>query len=178
MNAKKILKTAAYSLICDHDIDDITVNMILEAAEISKKTFYRYYPDKYALANEIYDDLFSVPTYDTERDPDEAWEELYIQQFALFRAEQDFVRHLYSSKAQGCTTDHEIEVILKYDRERLRQMGADPDDPRIMFALEAKDVSGTYAMRKWILGGMKESDKEMAIRFKLILPAILISYFT
>ena len=51
-------------------------------------------------------------------------------------------------------------------------------DPRIMFAIEAKDVGGTYMMRDWILGGMQVSDSEMVTRFQLIIPQLLVPYFT
>ena len=50
--------------------------------------------------------------------------------------------------------------------------------PRIQFAIEAKDVGGTWAMRDWILGGMQVSDEEMAERFALVIPKILLPYYT
>lgn len=178
MNAKKILKRETYQLLVEKDIDDTTVAEILGKAEISRQTFYRYYTDKYALANDIYDDLFTKPVYEQKDTGAMQWEDLYRLQFQLYRKHLDFARHVFSSRIQGCTTEHEIHTILNFDRKWIRERGGNPDDPRIQFALEAKDISGTYAMRKWILTGMKESDEEMVERFRLILPANLVAYYS
>lgn len=178
MNAKKILKKETYGLLVEKDIDNITVAEILKRADVSRQTFYRYYPDKYALANDIYDDLFTRPVYEFQSPGTTQWEDIYRFQFSLYRKLLDFARHVFGSRVQGCTTEHEIHVILEFDRKWIRERGGDSNDPRIRFALEAKDVSGTYAMRKWILSGMKESDEEMVERFRLILPSNLVSYYT
>ena len=39
-------------------------------------------------------------------------------------------------------------------------------------------MGGTWAMRDWILGGMQVSDEEMAERFALVIPKILLPYYT
>lgn len=41
-------------LVENNPIRDVHTNMILDKAECSKSTFYRYFPDKYALMNYIY----------------------------------------------------------------------------------------------------------------------------
>lgn len=89
----------------------------------------------------------------------------------------DFVRHLYSSRETGCTVDFEIASTIRFDKAILSRKGADLKNPRIIFAIEAKDVGGTYAMRDWILAGMQVEDEEMVERFRLIIPQILVPYF-
>ena len=177
MNAKKLLKEAAYQAIVKKPIEDVTLKEILSRAEVSKQTFYRYYKDKYELANEVYYELTQRGIIEpeqvrTERD----WREMYLRQFALFREHLDFIRHLYSSRETGCTVDYEIMSTVRFDKAILARNGADVKDPRIMFAIEAKDVGGTYAMRDWILGGMQVSDEEMVERFLLVIPPILLPY--
>lgn len=54
MNAKKIIAEAAFSLFKERPFDDITVQMILDKAEVSRKTFYKYYFDKYELMELFY----------------------------------------------------------------------------------------------------------------------------
>jgi len=178
MNCKKLLKQAMVDCLQQKDIDAITVREILDRAEVSKQTFYRYYADKYALGNEVYDDFFSTPIYPKERITTlEEWEALYQRQFAAFRRHLPLVKHLYHSRVQGCAVEHEIALTLQFDREFLRHKGVDVEDPLIRFALEAKDVSGTYAMRRWILEGMKVPDREMVRWFRAILPQVLVEYY-
>lgn len=179
MNCKKLLKQAMISCLQQKNIDDITVQEILKAAEVSKQTFYRYYADKYALGNDVYDDFFTRPIYpETPVTTMAEWESLYLKQFTAFREHLTLVQHLYKSRAQGCAVEHEIQQTLEFDRGFLQRKGIDVQEPLIQFALEAKDVSGTYAMRKWILDGMTISDKEMVRWFRAILPQVLIPYFS
>ena len=178
MNARILLKKAAYDLISEKPIENLNTKNILELAEVSKQTFYRYYKDKYDLANEIYkelvqDNIVSPSKINTIDD----WETMYRKQFKVFRDNIDFIRHLYSSSETSCTVEYEIQETIKLDRELLKKRGADINDPRIMFAIQAKDVGGTYMMRDWILGGMQVSDDEMVERFKLIIPNVLVPFF-
>ena len=177
MNAKKLLKEAAYRLITQKPIENIKLKTILDAAEVSKQTFYRYYADKYELANELYYELTQKDIIDAEMVHSRAdWEDMYLRQFRTFRQHMDFVKLLYTSKETGCTLDYEIESTIKLDKILLSRNGADITDPRIMFAIEAKDVGGTYAMRDWILGNMQVADEEMVQRFLMIIPHILLPY--
>lgn len=167
-----------YGIVSRKAVEQVSVREIVEAAEVSKQTFYRYYKDKYELVNELYFELFQkdiiVPeNLETEND----WRNIYIRQFSAFRKHLDFVKHLFSSKETGCTLDYEIELTIRFDKEILKKKGADITDPRILFAVEAKDIGGTYAMRDWILGGMQVADEEMVKRFELIIPQILLPFY-
>ena len=178
MNAKKFLKAAAYELICRKPVEKLSTKAIFEKAEVSRQTFYRLYQDKYSLANEIYDELTQQNIIDPESvSTHQDWHDMYLRQFTAYREHLDFIKHLFSSRETGCTLDHEIEMIIAFDREYIRRKGGDVDDPRIQFAIEAKDVGGTWAMRDWILGGMQVSDEEMVTRFSLTIPCILLPYY-
>jgi len=178
MNCEKLLKQAAYELIGKKSIDKVTVNDILKTAEVSKQTFYRHYHDKYELGNALYDDLFIKDIYilDSVRNGTD-WENMYLRQFAIFRHHMELTKNLFSSREQGCAVDYEVQHCIAFDKAFLHRQGANIEDPIILFALEAKDVGGTFAMRKWILGDMQVSDDEMVHRFKLIIPSILTPYF-
>lgn len=147
MNARKFIKKAAYEVIVKKPVEDVTLKEILSVAEVSKQTFYRYYKDKYELANEIYAQLTQQGIIEPEKIQNEDdWRNLYLKQFAAFREHMDFVRHLYSSRETGCTVDFEIASTIRFDKAILSRKGADLKNPRIIFAIEAKDVGGTYAM--------------------------------
>ena len=54
MNTKKIITDAAFSLFREFPFDAITVQMILNKAEVSRKTFYKHFKDKYELMELYY----------------------------------------------------------------------------------------------------------------------------
>ncbi|WP_216239788.1 TetR/AcrR family transcriptional regulator [Faecalicatena faecalis] len=178
VNARRMLKEAAYEIVSRKAVEQVSVREIVDAAEISKQTFYRYYKDKYELVNEIYYELFQKDIIIPEKFvKEDDWRKIYLQQFSAFREHLDFVRHLFTSRETGCTLDYEIELTIWFDKEILKRKGVDITDPRILFGIEAKDVGGTFVMRDWIIGGMQVEDEEMVKRFELIIPQILVPFY-
>ncbi|HEA4384973.1 TPA: TetR/AcrR family transcriptional regulator, partial [Staphylococcus aureus] len=51
------IKNALVSLLENNKFDFITINQIVEEAEITRSTFYRYYDDKYELISEIEEEI-------------------------------------------------------------------------------------------------------------------------
>lgn len=75
---RKAIVTAFNTLIKNHSIEKITVEMILKEANVSKATFYRYFNDKYDVMNSNYKELldrFSSP--DCSSNYTELYEKLY-----------------------------------------------------------------------------------------------------
>ena len=54
------MKNALMKLLNKKSIGDITVIQICLAANVTRLTFYKYYPDKYALAEEMFRDMAAV----------------------------------------------------------------------------------------------------------------------
>jgi len=54
------MKNAFIRLLSGKSMDQITVTQICIAANVTRITFYTYYPDKYALADEIFRDMAQV----------------------------------------------------------------------------------------------------------------------
>ena len=178
MDAKKIIKEAAYALISKKRIEDVTLKEILEASTLSKQTFYRYYDDKYAMSNELYDELFVKPFYTLSGALNSAtWKQVYFRQFQAYRTHLAFAQHVFSSRETGCATEHEIASVIAFDRKWIARRGGNPDDPLLDFAIQAKDVGGTFAMRDWILSGMKTSDSDMVYFFSRIIPEVLQQFY-
>lgn len=55
---KQHIKTTFLALMAEHGFENLTVVMIVTAADINRGTFYRHYQDKYQLLEEIEDALF------------------------------------------------------------------------------------------------------------------------
>lgn len=57
---KKNLKKALINLLEHHKFDLVTINQIVEEAEITRSTFYRYYDDKYELLSDIEEEIINL----------------------------------------------------------------------------------------------------------------------
>ena len=64
---KKNLKNAMLAMLGEKDFEHITITELCRAAEISRITFYSHYSDKYALLDEIFDDMLKLGTEDYYR---------------------------------------------------------------------------------------------------------------
>lgn len=58
--AKKLIMQATVELLRTKKIEDIRITEILQAASVSKRTFYLYFHDKYDVCCMIYDDFTNV----------------------------------------------------------------------------------------------------------------------
>lgn len=57
---KRSLKAALISMLGREDFEHISITELCREAEISRITFYSHYNDKYALLDEIFDDMLKV----------------------------------------------------------------------------------------------------------------------
>ena len=55
------------AMLGEKDFEHITITELCRAAEISRITFYSHYSDKYALLDEIFDDMLKLGTEDYYR---------------------------------------------------------------------------------------------------------------
>ena len=55
---KRIIQDAFLKLLEEMSFEQITVKMLCDNADINRATFYRYYPDLYALNDELAENLF------------------------------------------------------------------------------------------------------------------------
>ena len=81
------------SLMKSDSIEDITVNMILDKAEVSKASFYRHYIDKYDLVNKIFDDM--VPKEISQVGKTIKWSEFMLVLFDIFGKDREFLKVAY-----------------------------------------------------------------------------------
>lgn len=92
MNAKKLMKQAAYACVTQQYVEKVTLRDILARAEVSKQTFYRYYTDKYDLVNDIYAELTQEGIIEACKiNNGDDWRAMYLKQFGVFREHLDFM---------------------------------------------------------------------------------------
>ena len=124
MNTKEIIKRAAFELLREFPLDTITVQMILNRAEVSRKTFYRYYPDKYALM-ELYYRAFMDRNI-RENYNGHNWEEVLGHLYDFIVAEKSYFRNVNKLEGQDSFWSflHDYSCDF-YSAVKLRNTGAE-----------------------------------------------------
>ena len=67
VKTKRSLKSALISMLAKEDFEHISITELCRRAEISRITFYSHYNDKYALLDDIFNDMLQVGTEDYYR---------------------------------------------------------------------------------------------------------------
>lgn len=67
MKTKRSLKSAMINMLAAEDFEHISVTELCREAEISRITFYSHYNDKYALLDDIFNDMLGAGTEDYYR---------------------------------------------------------------------------------------------------------------
>ena len=67
MKTKRSLKSAMIAMLAAEDFEHISVTELCRAEEISRITFYSHYNDKYALLDDIFNDMLRTGTEDYYR---------------------------------------------------------------------------------------------------------------
>ncbi len=92
MNTKKIITEAAFSLFREFPFDVITVQMILNRAEVSRKTFYKHFEDKYELMELYYRrtmDQYIQKYYDGHN-----WSDILCFLYDFINEERSYFKHV------------------------------------------------------------------------------------
>ena len=67
MKTKKALKTALIELLDKQDFEHVSITELCRKADVSRITFYSHYNDKYALLDDIFNDMLRIGTEDYQR---------------------------------------------------------------------------------------------------------------
>lgn len=103
MNARKCLFQAVEMLVQEKPIDKISVQEILDAAEVSRRTFYKYFSDKYDLANSLYEQYVTehiLSGYNGRN-----WPEILIEILRFIQANLPYYQQLRKYRGQSSFWD-------------------------------------------------------------------------
>ena len=64
---KRSLKTALIDMLAKEDFEHISITELCRRADVSRITFYSHYNDKYALLDDIFEDMLRIGTEDYYR---------------------------------------------------------------------------------------------------------------
>ena len=95
---KHALAEGLKKLLRKNKFEDITVADICEASEISRRSFYRYFQDKYELLNWLYDDEFCSTV---DESPNKTIWDYYPEICRHLYSDREFFLHAFSFTGQN-----------------------------------------------------------------------------
>lgn len=150
-------------------IESITVQDILDVAHVSRGTFYKYFWDKYDLANAYYAEYVQehiLPRYDGTN-----WRSLLVEIMYFIRKNKD-----YFCQLTGLTIHGFAEFLLEAGEKGYRQnylinTGKDKLDRRDRYALEFYNSGCVRLICLWLEDGCVDSPEDIADLVLDLLPA-------
>lgn len=175
MNAKKLLINAIETLVLEKPFSQITVQNILDEAEVSRGTFYKYYKDKYDLANSYYESHVSttiLSKYDGHN-----WHELQYEISAYIKMNKAYFLELISvygvnsfiSFLQKYTFDFYSDVFL----HNMKQTNLTSEQYYQLWFISNGLIS---VFEKWLSNGCVESPQKITDLSLEMIPEIYYNY--
>jgi AcrR family transcriptional regulator len=185
LRTRRALADAALRLFAEQGYDATTIDELADAAEVSKSTFFRFFPAKEAAAIEAEAELWVTCLSDlADRTPaakrtvlaglhdtlvaavtslDSSWDERFLATRRLIAREPALLAYVQHYRA---TVQGEIARCLA------GKLGLDPDDLRLHILAELAVATWSIAGRHWVRNGGQGGRKALIKRFDDTINAI------
>ncbi len=167
MKTKEKIFEAYIELVLKRKNANIPVTEICEKVGICRKTFYRYFRDRYAIIEDLFIDDIETPLKVSLRI--HTSNEYYTQMiYQSFLAKKDFYLIAIKEEGNNSLFENIISRLMELNLETLPLAGFTGTELEYL----SFKFSSTQALllKKWILGGMKESPEFMAKIYLTSLP--------
>lgn len=167
MKTKEKIFEAYIELVLKRKNANISVTEICEKVGICRKTFYRYFRDRYAIIEDLFIDDIETPLKISLRI--HTSNEYYVQMiYQSFLAKKDFYLIAIKEEGNNSLFENIISRLIELNLETLPMAGFSGAELEYL----SFKFSSTQALllKKWILGGMKESPEFMAKIYLTSLP--------
>lgn len=152
MNTRKILLDSFYELIQDHDVDGVTVQMILDRSGVSRATFYRHYRDKYDLMNAFYRSHITSTLDGINHGV--PWHEVHAEIVQHVYQNQKYYRRAFKTEGAESFSAFLEQFAYDYYASKLRQAnGGEEVDDENRVALEILCGGHVATLKKWVSRG-------------------------
>jgi AcrR family transcriptional regulator len=175
MNIAKAVENSMLDLIETNRLENITIEMICEHAEVSKTSFYRYFKDKYDLVNQIYDSI--MPSNIDQTGKNIKWTEMMMIIFDSLGKNRNFLRQAYLCDDFNDLKKHTFDFNQKIIRTLIENKGGGTKDPDVEFSIWLFSDSIADFQKNWIATGGGDTKENLIRRLRRSVPYIIYPYF-
>ena len=157
--SQKAIQSTFLSMLIKDGFDEITVKKITEQADISRKTFYLHYLDKYDLLDTIINKKLEELEEICEQKKEKGFIEGTVIWFNYFDENKDFFSALFSSKSTVSFRKQLLDFMMNQLSKKINNLSADKD-PEILLRFLSMAVLGI--LESFILNELNSSTEEIA----------------
>lgn len=161
------IRAALLGVLREKPWDKVRMSELARLSGTSRQNLYRYYHSREEILRAVFDDMFeefyeTAEPYLKEFDSDLAYTVNLLAYTVTWNHREDFVT------LAGCEADALLVQLLKQYFQRLigallRYRGIRPANPEQLEVITDLLSGGTFqALKRWALGGMKQTPEEMA----------------
>lgn len=168
---KQLLREALVSLILERRYETITVQDILDRANVGRSTFYAHFRDKEELLlsgfYELEHDLHAHIREEVEEQK-EAGTLSCLSLFQHAESNHRFYKAMVGSKGIEIVVKTGTEYIRIYLREQINQLGSNSNEPVVPIPVLVNTLTGALMslLRWWLDNDMPHSPEQMDDMFR------------
>ena len=172
LEPRERLKASLTELLEQRPLEQLTIAQIASNAQLSRATFYRYYPDKYELANSIYGE--SIARLDREYQASPADRSLVALTMDYLKANAPLYRRLLAYDGQNSFRRYLKAYLRAY---LTRPVPEAERTPRTMRAISFFANGLCDEISDWLSRGCEEDVDLLADQYLGYMPQQLRAYF-
>ena len=162
LKTKKAIFQAFSELLKEKELRKITVQEVVDKADISRVTFYKYYLDVYDLYDKIENELLTniglITLQLADKPSDEFFKEL-VTYIYNNRVTFDMVFSPYSTNKLRDKLSHIIEGILK--KKKKKKIGISIDSEDLAYICCYRSSGFLAVIQRWVQNGFSQSCENM-----------------
>ena len=167
MNTKEKIIKKYTELVLKKRTPDISVTELCGEIGICRKTFYRHFRDRYAITEEMFINDIEIPLRTCLRI--DAKNSYYTQMiYQSFLEKKEFYCIVIKESGNNSLFENITERLVILNKETLPFYGYSNDE--LEYLSYKFSATQAFLIRKWMLGGMKESPEFMAKIYLTALP--------
>lgn len=169
MKTKQIIIQAMMDLLQEESFQEITIQMILDRAGVSRSTFYRYFLDKYDIAG-VFLENHLVRILDGYADAN--LETVFSDIFELFLEEENFFTKVYRMKGRNSLLDYLYQYLsdgmtkLYLTKTKKKELSEDE-----YYRLTSMISGQIYVIYRWFRKKNRETTEYMVSLMLDLIPA-------
>jgi AcrR family transcriptional regulator len=173
---RQLLGNALVELMLEKQFDGITVQDILDRADIGRSTFYAHYTDKeHLLMSEIERVIHQLDEYAAKAGQPHNGLLPSLELFCHIQEQRRLMQAFVWGRGAEMHTRNFQDQVCKIIERNLRAMGGDDTNFSVPLPVAANFVASTFLMllRWWFDEDMRHTPEQMDAMFcKLVVPAI------
>lgn len=160
---KKEMYEALERLLEKSSFKDISVNDILQECQLSRSTFYRHFPDKYALASWGYEYFVLESLRRSSEKQYMSWDQQSLETLQYIYSKRNYFEKLSDYVGQNSIEETIRETTIKSSTARIKEiMGMDELPSEIDFMIRMSSSGLAAMIVQWIRNHFTITPEEFA----------------